>query len=55
MIGIILSGTLDDGGAGLRAIKRCGGITIIQDIKDAKYPEMPMNASQAVSMDYNSF
>ncbi len=53
VIGIILSGTLDDGSAGLRAIKRCGGIAIIQDIKDAKYPEMPMNASQAVSIDYS--
>lgn len=40
-IGIILSGALDDGAAGLRAIHRCGGIAIAQHPADAAYPEMP--------------
>lgn len=49
-IGVILSGRLDDGSAGLRAIKRCSGVSIVQ--ADAQYPEMPQSASKAVSVDY---
>jgi two-component system, chemotaxis family, protein-glutamate methylesterase/glutaminase len=43
-IGILLTGYLDDGTAGLIAIQRCGGTTIIQDPNDADYPDMPRNA-----------
>src|SRR5688572_5276772 len=37
VIGLLLTGMLDDGAAGLIAIKRCGGVTVVQDPKDAAY------------------
>jgi two-component system chemotaxis response regulator CheB len=40
-IGIILSGLLYDGVAGMEAIRRCGGFTIVQDPLEAEYPDMP--------------
>lgn len=51
VIGVILSGTLDDGAAGLLAIKRCGGLAIVQDPQDALYPDMPRNAMEVVDVD----
>jgi two-component system chemotaxis response regulator CheB len=51
VIGIILSGALNDGTAGLRAIKRCGGIAIVQDPDDARVPEMPLSALKQVDVD----
>jgi len=51
-IGIILTGYLDDGTSGLSAIKRCGGITIVQDPEDAEYPDMPKNAMNQLKVDY---
>jgi two-component system chemotaxis response regulator CheB len=50
--GIILTGYLDDGTAGLIAIKRCGGTCIVQDPKEADYPDMPKNALNQVKADY---
>jgi two-component system, chemotaxis family, protein-glutamate methylesterase/glutaminase len=41
-IGIILTGLLDDGSLGMQAIKRSGGICIVQDPDEAEFPEMPM-------------
>jgi two-component system chemotaxis response regulator CheB len=50
--GIILTGYLDDGTAGLIAIKRCGGTCIVQDPMEADYPDMPKNALNQVKVDY---
>jgi two-component system, chemotaxis family, protein-glutamate methylesterase/glutaminase len=43
-IGVILTGTLGDGAAGLSALNQCGGITVVQDPKDAMFHEMPSTA-----------
>lgn len=51
-IGVILTGNLDDGTAGLWAIKQLGGIAIIQDPEDALHPSMPKNAAAHVPIDY---
>ncbi len=52
VIGILLTGYLDDGTAGMKAIKRCGGICIVQDPDEAEYPDMPRNALNNVKVDY---
>lgn len=52
VIGVVLTGFLDDGAAGLAAIHREGGLTIVQDPKDALFPDMPLNALEAVQVDY---
>jgi two-component system chemotaxis response regulator CheB len=46
--GVVLSGMLDDGAAGLWAIRRRGGATLVQDPADAEFPDMPRNALEAV-------
>lgn len=54
VIGVILTGCLDDGTAGLMAIKRCGGLTVVQNPDDARYPEMPRSALAHVEADHVS-
>ena len=50
-VGLILTGSLDDGSAGLRTIKQLGGTAIVQDPRDALFPGMPTNALRHVSAD----
>ena len=50
--GIILSGALDDGTAGLQAVKKLGGITIVQLPDEAIVDSMPLNAIRRVKVDH---
>jgi two-component system chemotaxis response regulator CheB len=52
VVGIVLSGALDDGSTGLWWIKKHGGIAIVQDPKDARFPSMPQSALSTVDVDY---
>ncbi len=52
VIGIILTGTLDDGTAGLWAVKERGGIAIVQDPGEAEFAQMPLNALGHVQVDH---
>jgi two-component system chemotaxis response regulator CheB len=52
VIGIILSGALDDGVAGLWMIKQYGGLAIVQDPSEAEVPSMPLHALESVNVDY---
>jgi two-component system, chemotaxis family, protein-glutamate methylesterase/glutaminase len=51
-IGVVLTGQLDDGTAGLKAIKECGGAAVVQDPADAVEPAMPTSALANVAVDH---
>ena len=51
-IGVIITGLLDDGTAGMIAIKKCGGICIVQDPNEAEYPDMPLSVLNHMEADY---
>jgi two-component system chemotaxis response regulator CheB len=50
--GVVLSGTLSDGTAGLQAIRRQGGVAVVQDPSDALYDGMPTSALHEVGADH---
>lgn len=52
VVGIVLSGALDDGTQGLWTIKEHGGTAIVQDPKDAIADSMPRSALSHVKVDY---
>lgn len=51
-VGIVLTGSNNDGARGLATIKRWGGLTIAQDPDEAEYPEMPIAAIQTRQVDH---
>jgi len=52
VIGIILTGLLEDGTTGMQIIKECGGTCIVQDPDEAEYPDMPKSVLRFVNVDY---
>jgi len=52
-IGVVLTGKLSDGTFGLMAIRRLGGLAMIQDPDEALYSEMPLAAMRRVDVDYS--
>ncbi len=52
VIAVLLTGFLDDGTSGMKAVMKCGGTSIVQDPEEADYPDMPQNALNFVSIDH---
>jgi two-component system chemotaxis response regulator CheB len=52
VVGVILTGMLDDGTSGMWSVKRLGGTGIIQQPEEAAYPSMPTSVLEYVRIDY---
>jgi two-component system chemotaxis response regulator CheB len=52
VVGVVLTGMLHDGTAGLEFIKRCGGVAVVQDPQDAEFSSMPDTALRNVEVDH---
>ena len=52
VVGVLLSGALNDGTAGLWAIRTCGGAVVVQDPADAQFSGMPTSALESLEADY---
>ncbi|RAK00531.1 two-component system chemotaxis response regulator CheB [Larkinella arboricola] len=52
VIGVVLTGLLDDGTSGLWTVKRLGGLGIIQSPEDALYASMPRSVLEYVEVDH---
>ncbi len=52
VIGVVLSGLLDDGTSGLWSVKRHNGLCVIQDPEEAEFPNMPLNVMEYVEVDH---
>jgi len=53
-IGVVLSGMLNDGASGLADLKRCGGLTVVQNPREALAPGMPREALRNSAIDYRT-
>lgn len=53
VVGVVLTGSRNDGKTGMRAIQQRGGITIVQDPFEAPFPSMPMSVMQDIKVDYS--
>jgi two-component system chemotaxis response regulator CheB len=52
VVGVILTGGLGDGTSGLWAVKRLGGVAVVQDPEEAFIPSLPQSALEQVEVDY---
>jgi len=52
VVGVVLSGLLDDGATGLWWIKHYGGVAIVQDPAETQFPDMPAAALEHVAVDH---
>jgi two-component system chemotaxis response regulator CheB len=52
VIGVVLTGLLNDGTSGMWSIKRLGGVSVIQQPEEALFPSMPESVRENVEVDY---